>query len=98
MKQITKTQAVKDLAQMFGAKELKLGCGIDYKKAPCYFQDGTRYRFLIPMIAIPWQEAIQKAQQYFEEHKLKGSYACKFDIGRSLKTHTIFDLDLIKNL
>ncbi len=98
MKQITKTQAVKDLAQMFGAKELKPGCGIDYKKAPCYFQDGTLYRFLIPLTAIPRQEAIQKVQQYFEEHKLKGSYACKCDIGRFPTTHTVFDLDLLKNL
>lgn len=98
MKQITKTQAVKDLAQMFGAKELKPGCDIDYKKAPCYFQDGTHYRFLIPVIAIPRKEAIQKAQQYFEEHKLKGSYACKCDFSRYPTTHTVFDLDLIKNL
>ncbi len=98
MKQITKIQAVKDLAQMLGAKELKPGCGIDYQKAPCYFQDGTLYRFLIPLTAIPRKEALLKVVVYFKEHKLKGSYACKWDPSICPATHTVFNLDLIKNL
>lgn len=97
MKQITKTQAVKDLAQMFGAKELKPGSGVDGFKTPCYFQRLTLYRFLIPLTAMPRKDAIQKVQQYFEEYKLKGSYACKYNNLYS-NTHTVFDLDLIKNL
>ena len=46
---------------------------------------------------MPRKDAIQKVQQYFEEHKLKGSYACKYNNLYS-NTHTVFDLDLIKNL
>ena len=97
MKQITKTQAVKDLAQMFGAKELKPDCGIDPWKTPCYYQRLTLYRFLVPLTAMPRKDAIQKVQQYFEEHKLKGSYACIYNNLYS-NNHTVFDLDLIKNL
>ena len=75
MKQITKTQAVKDIVKMFGAIEFKNG-EKDPQKSVLYKRSEADYIFYFPKTIITRQEVIKRLHTYFEEHKFKDGYAC----------------------
>lgn len=97
MKQITHTQAVKDIVKMFGAEKLGSEKVLTLDWPPFYIQYGTLYRFYFPKARVPKKEVIRKLQEYFEEHKFKDGYACKFN-GLYQHAFSVVDIDLQKNL
>lgn len=107
MKQITRTQAVRDIAKMLGAEKLApgqpggtsrefFGQAITPDK-PCYAQYGTLYRFYIPKKVMPKEDVVAKIFEYFKGNKFKDGYACKVN-GKFKLYFTAIDIDLIKNL